>query len=214
VKIPQSIPDPGTVEDVNLRRILESMKINLETLYGERGTVREKQGLFVEDLKEAGIIGVDDDKRIYSTTTTASTTVENVTTGGNVSNEFSAVGTFDATGGKEPGTYNIGITLPVNAVLVYAWMDTIVGFDSAIPTSSRLGWGIEEDFPPAPGILYNGFIGPNVWWRDAGVQSPSITAPVNDSKTTAPRQMVITLSGPDLTEGKADLHIRYTVGSG
>lgn len=60
---PFAIPDVQSVEDPNVRHILQQLKSNMERIYGNTGTLKQRAAL-VEDLTGAGVLSIENNRLI------------------------------------------------------------------------------------------------------------------------------------------------------
>ena len=66
-RIPTTIPSTALIRDENLRRIIESLRVDVETLYRERGNRRDS-AVLAGELQDAGLIGFSDAGVMYGRT--------------------------------------------------------------------------------------------------------------------------------------------------
>ena len=66
-RIPTTLPSTALIRDENLRRIIEALRIDVETLYRERGNRRDS-AVLAGELQDAGLIGFSDAGVMYGRT--------------------------------------------------------------------------------------------------------------------------------------------------
>ena len=112
--------------------------------------------------------------------------------------KMTARATFDATGGKVAGAYDLGVNIPANAIIVRTYYDVLTTFQSAADTAI-ISLTISSTGTIGTALAINN--GTNPW--DAGFHEGVQTGTVaNFLKTTAERAILATFAVQNLTAGK------------
>lgn len=121
-------------------------------------------------------------------------------------NKGVAVGTFDATGGKNIGAYSMGAKVPAKAMITRAWYKVTTTFTSAGADAGTIAIHAEsaDDIVAAIAISNGG----NPW--DAGKhEGIEIDTAATAVETTADRTLTVTVGAQNLTAGKLVLWVEY-----
>lgn len=139
-----------------------------------------------------------------------------------------AVAVYDVSGGDSGaiGAHTLGVSIPDNAIITKAFYDVITTFTDGADDSATIAIHAQSAGDIVAAIAISD--ASNVW--DAGVQGTIVGAPTlgaeaaHDTaievgalqaasfiKTTAERELTVTVADDDLTAGKLVLFVEYTL---
>ena len=208
-RIQRAIPTGTGIQDPAAREAFRGLANILRDLLG-RG-VDGSRVLFVEDLREAGSLGVDGDGRLFAKTPRKriglTDQAANDAFGDDPATGAWVSAVFDATGGLAIGSYELDITLPAGAIVTSCWFDVLTAFASG--GAATVALSIPTDH--TGGLLAATGIGSG-WTagRHSGIPNGS-TASTFTNKTTAARTITAEVAGAALTAGRARVFVLYSV---
>ena len=208
----KSLPDTNKIADLSVRRFLDAVKINLETMAGQRGDYWDQ----MFSLSEAKRIGLVDRERelLYSKATTTSTTTS-ATSVSTVPVSIWQRWTLDARNGLAQGTHeltceddNSNNFIPKATWIVRAFyyvQDTFVsGTDAA-----TIALGLPTDDPTGLVAAIAISHASNPWDVGEHEAIPDHTVANFTTRTTDTRQISATVNVEDLTDGRLQLFVQY-----
>lgn len=208
-RISRALPTGAGVKDSAAAVAIEQLAAILRDMLGHGKP--ESRVLFVEDLREAGSVGLDSDRRIFAKTPRSriglTDQAANDAFGSDPTTGAWVSAVFDATGGLAIGSYSLEIELPENAIVTACWFDVLEAFTSG--GAATVALSIPTDH--VGGLLAATAIGTG-WTagRHSGIPNGS-SASTFSNKTTAARSVSAEVAVADLTAGKARIFVLYSV---
>ena len=141
-----------------------------------------------------------------------------------------ASATYDVSGGDDGsvGAHGLGVYIPDNAIITRVWYDVITTFTDGADDSATIALGLETQDVDAFTVAIAISAATNVW--DAGIHhclpgAPALGADAaHDTalevaaliagtfvKTTAERQILVTVADDGLTAGKMVIFVEYVI---
>ena len=120
-----------------------------------------------------------------------------------------AVGVFDATGGKAIGSYDLGIHVPIGAVVLRAWYVVVTTFTSSGADAGTIAMSCETASPADLVVAIAISDGSNPWDSGSGVPALyniTLGAPI---VTTAERALTAAVAVDKLLTGVLHLFVEY-----
>lgn len=196
------------IRDIPTQLVVEDMRRCLMQMAGKSQTDPGRL-LTLEDQQTLGIVNVDPLAEVVFNPNLPKATPFSTDTVETASGVLVTLrGSLDASAGLAIGSHNVGISLPIGAIVHQSWVDVITTFTSAADTAT-IAIGIPTD--DVAGIFAAIAIndGSNPWdaGLHAGIQNGTVANFSN--KTTAAREVQANVAVQALTAGVMNVFVTY-----